>query len=207
MYTAWYPWLKLHFLLVSWVGGSEGAHWKSFECTMDLGQLSCHIHIHSIWFIWYTPFSVSVAWFESFIRSVVPLTKLIQPCAARKLLRRFDTSLHVDLQQRSCEFLELLHSEWDPHRPGLLFRKKWVSWICLIKRPSGKDVMVHWQIYGFCLKIIGCYIKQYRGFLHKNEMFCPLTRNFRSNASARERDRRCWQSRRSCASGCRNRWC
>ncbi len=87
------------------------------------------------------PFQFSVAWFESFIRSVVPLTKLIQPCAARKLLRRFDTSLHVDLQQRSCEFLELLHSEWDPHRPGLLFRKKWVSWICLIKRPSGKDVM------------------------------------------------------------------
>eukprot|EP00438_Fugacium_kawagutii_P020261 Skav218156 [mRNA] locus=scaffold4591:51384:67486:+ [translate_table: standard] len=39
-----------------------------------------------------------------------------------KLLRRFDTSLHVDLQQRSCEFLELLHSEWDPHRPGILDR-------------------------------------------------------------------------------------
>lgn len=31
-------------------------------------------------------------------------------------------SLHVDLQQRSCEFLELLGSDWDSHRPGILDR-------------------------------------------------------------------------------------
>lgn len=55
------------------------------------------------------------------------LIKLVTRCPGesekiKKLLRRFDTSLHVDLQQRSCEFLELLHSEWDPHRPGILDR-------------------------------------------------------------------------------------
>ena len=28
----------------------------------------------------------------------------------------------MDLQQRSCEFLELLGSDWDSHRPGILDR-------------------------------------------------------------------------------------
>ncbi|CAK9035289.1 unnamed protein product [Durusdinium trenchii] len=55
------------------------------------------------------------------------LIKLVTRCPSeaekiKKLLRRFDASLHVDLQQRSCEFLELLHSEWDPHRAGILDR-------------------------------------------------------------------------------------
>eukprot|EP00439_Symbiodinium_sp_Y106_P081113 s1139_g20.t1 len=55
------------------------------------------------------------------------LIKLVTRCPSefdriKKLLRRFDTSLHVDLQQRSCEFLELLSSEWDSHRAGILDR-------------------------------------------------------------------------------------
>ncbi|CAJ1349214.1 unnamed protein product, partial [Effrenium voratum] len=55
------------------------------------------------------------------------LIKLVTRCPSefdriRKLLRRFDGSLHVDLQQRSCEFLELLSSEWDAHRAGILDR-------------------------------------------------------------------------------------
>mmetsp|Transcript_58552 Transcript_58552/g.130822 ORF Transcript_58552/g.130822 Transcript_58552/m.130822 type:complete len:832 (+) Transcript_58552:32-2527(+) len=55
------------------------------------------------------------------------LIKLVTRCPSeferiKKLLRRFDTSLHVDLQQRSCEFLELLGSEWDTHRAGILDR-------------------------------------------------------------------------------------
>eukprot|EP00929_Paragymnodinium_shiwhaense_P095776 TRINITY_DN5704_c0_g1_i1.p1 TRINITY_DN5704_c0_g1~~TRINITY_DN5704_c0_g1_i1.p1 ORF type:complete len:839 (+),score=220.30 TRINITY_DN5704_c0_g1_i1:90-2606(+) len=55
------------------------------------------------------------------------LVKLVTRCPGefdriRKLLRRFETSLHVDLQQRSCEFLELLESEWDSSRAGILDR-------------------------------------------------------------------------------------
>eukprot|EP00931_Biecheleriopsis_adriatica_P118237 TRINITY_DN93685_c0_g1_i1.p1 TRINITY_DN93685_c0_g1~~TRINITY_DN93685_c0_g1_i1.p1 ORF type:complete len:866 (+),score=233.76 TRINITY_DN93685_c0_g1_i1:109-2598(+) len=55
------------------------------------------------------------------------LIKLVTRCPGeferiRKLLRRFDSSLHVDLQQRACEFLELLGSTWDPHRAGILDR-------------------------------------------------------------------------------------
>ena len=55
------------------------------------------------------------------------LIKLVTRCPSefdkiRKLLRRFDCSLHVDLQQRSCEFLELLGSDWDSHRAGILDR-------------------------------------------------------------------------------------
>ena len=55
------------------------------------------------------------------------LIKLVTRCPSefdriKKLLRRFDCSLHVDLQQRSCEFLELLSSEWDSHRTGILDR-------------------------------------------------------------------------------------
>merc|ERR550525_1732435 len=55
------------------------------------------------------------------------LIKLVTRCPSefdriRKLLRRFETSLNVDLQQRSCEFLELLESEWDSSRAGILDR-------------------------------------------------------------------------------------
>jgi len=55
------------------------------------------------------------------------LIKLVTRCPSeferiRKLLRRFECSLHVDLQQRSCEFLELLESEWDASRAGILDR-------------------------------------------------------------------------------------
>lgn len=28
----------------------------------------------------------------------------------------------MDLQQRSCEFLEILGADWDSHRPGILDR-------------------------------------------------------------------------------------
>ena len=37
-------------------------------------------------------------------------------------LLRWPGSLHVDLQQRSCEFLELLGNDWAAHRPGILDR-------------------------------------------------------------------------------------
>mmetsp|Transcript_57975 Transcript_57975/g.101586 ORF Transcript_57975/g.101586 Transcript_57975/m.101586 type:complete len:845 (-) Transcript_57975:103-2637(-) len=55
------------------------------------------------------------------------LIKLVTRCPSeferiRKTLRRFECSLHADLQQRSCEFLELLESEWDSHRAGILDR-------------------------------------------------------------------------------------
>ncbi|CAJ1410681.1 unnamed protein product [Effrenium voratum] len=55
------------------------------------------------------------------------LVKLVTRCPSeferiKKLLRRFDSSLHVDLQQRSCEFLELLGPDWDAHRAGVLDR-------------------------------------------------------------------------------------
>jgi len=55
------------------------------------------------------------------------LIKLVTRCPSefdriRKALRRFECSLNVDLQQRSCEFLELLESEWDKSRAGILDR-------------------------------------------------------------------------------------
>merc|ERR1719440_1616700 len=55
------------------------------------------------------------------------LIKLVTRCPSeferiRKSLRRFECSLHADLQQRSCEFLELLESEWDSSRAGILDR-------------------------------------------------------------------------------------
>jgi len=55
------------------------------------------------------------------------LIKLVTRCPSeferiRKCLRRFECSLHADLQQRSCEFLELLESEWDSSRAGILDR-------------------------------------------------------------------------------------
>jgi len=55
------------------------------------------------------------------------LIKLVTRCPGeferiRKLLQKFETSLNVDLQQRSCEFLELLGSEWDASRSGILDR-------------------------------------------------------------------------------------
>jgi len=55
------------------------------------------------------------------------LIKLVTRCPSeferiRKALRRFECSLHVDLQQRSCEFLELLGSDWDATRAGILDR-------------------------------------------------------------------------------------
>lgn len=55
------------------------------------------------------------------------LIKLVTRCPGefdriKKALRRFECSLHVDLQQRSCEFLELLSSEWDSTRAGILDR-------------------------------------------------------------------------------------
>lgn len=55
------------------------------------------------------------------------LIKLVTRCPSeadriRKMLKRFDTSLHVDLQQRSCEFLELLEAVWDSSRAGILDR-------------------------------------------------------------------------------------
>lgn len=58
---------------------------------------------------------------------VAALIKLVTRCPSeferiRRLLRRFECSLHVDLQQRSCEFLELLESEWDSTRAGILDR-------------------------------------------------------------------------------------
>lgn len=55
------------------------------------------------------------------------LIKLVTRCPSeferiRKALRRFECSLNVDLQQRACEFLELLESEWDSTRSGILDR-------------------------------------------------------------------------------------
>mmetsp|Transcript_20671 Transcript_20671/g.33376 ORF Transcript_20671/g.33376 Transcript_20671/m.33376 type:complete len:828 (+) Transcript_20671:132-2615(+) len=55
------------------------------------------------------------------------LIKLVTRCPSeferiRKCLRRFECSLHADLQQRSCEFLELLEAEWDSSRTGILDR-------------------------------------------------------------------------------------
>lgn len=55
------------------------------------------------------------------------LIKLVTRCPSefdriRKCLRRFECSLHADLQQRSCEFLELLETEWDSSRAGILDR-------------------------------------------------------------------------------------
>jgi len=40
----------------------------------------------------------------------------------RKQLRKFETGMSVDLQQRACEFLELLESTWDSSRAGILDR-------------------------------------------------------------------------------------
>mmetsp|Transcript_80527 Transcript_80527/g.176577 ORF Transcript_80527/g.176577 Transcript_80527/m.176577 type:complete len:835 (-) Transcript_80527:47-2551(-) len=55
------------------------------------------------------------------------LVKLVTRCPSevdriRKTLRRFESSLNTDLQQRSCEFLELLEREWDGSRAGILDR-------------------------------------------------------------------------------------
>jgi len=55
------------------------------------------------------------------------LVKLVTRCPTeferiKKLLRKFECSLHVDLQQRACEFLELLSSDWDSTRAGILDR-------------------------------------------------------------------------------------
>jgi len=55
------------------------------------------------------------------------LVKLVTRCPSefdriRKQLRRFECSLNVDLQQRACEFLELLESDWDANRAGILDR-------------------------------------------------------------------------------------
>jgi AP-1 complex subunit gamma-1 len=55
------------------------------------------------------------------------LIKLVTRCASekdriKKSLQKFDTSLNVDLQQRSCEFLALLDPSWDASRSGILDR-------------------------------------------------------------------------------------
>mmetsp|Transcript_22524 Transcript_22524/g.49767 ORF Transcript_22524/g.49767 Transcript_22524/m.49767 type:complete len:831 (-) Transcript_22524:121-2613(-) len=55
------------------------------------------------------------------------LVKLVTRCPTefdriRKTLRKFECSLHVDLQQRACEFLELLEPDWDSTRAGILDR-------------------------------------------------------------------------------------
>jgi len=55
------------------------------------------------------------------------LIKLVTRCPSevdriRKTLRRFECSLNVDLQQRACEFLELLERDWDASRAGILDR-------------------------------------------------------------------------------------
>lgn len=55
------------------------------------------------------------------------LIKLVTRCPSefdriRKTLRRFESSLNVDVQQRACEFLELLETEWDANRAGILDR-------------------------------------------------------------------------------------
>merc|ERR1740123_1421292 len=55
------------------------------------------------------------------------LIKLVTRCPSemdriRKALRRFECSLNADLQQRACEFLELLEAEWDSSRAGILDR-------------------------------------------------------------------------------------
>jgi len=55
------------------------------------------------------------------------LIKLVTRCPneierIRKMLRKFECSLNLDLQQRSCEFLELLEAEWDSSRAGILDR-------------------------------------------------------------------------------------
>jgi AP-1 complex subunit gamma-1 len=55
------------------------------------------------------------------------LIKLVTRCASekdriKKSLQKFDSSLNVDLQQRSCEFLALLDPSWDASRSGILDR-------------------------------------------------------------------------------------
>lgn len=55
------------------------------------------------------------------------LIKLVTRCPSefdriRKTLRRFECNLNADLQQRACEFLELLEREWDASRAGILDR-------------------------------------------------------------------------------------
>ena len=39
-----------------------------------------------------------------------------------RYFRKFETSLSADLQQRSCEFLEILEPDWDSNRSGILER-------------------------------------------------------------------------------------
>jgi len=65
--------------------------------------------------------------FQTHALVAAALIKLVTRCPSeferiRKCLRRFECSLHADLQQRSCEFLELLESEWDSSRAGILDR-------------------------------------------------------------------------------------
>lgn len=55
------------------------------------------------------------------------LVKLVTRCPTevdriKRALRRFETSISVDLQQRSCEFLEILEPNWDASRAGILDR-------------------------------------------------------------------------------------
>lgn len=55
------------------------------------------------------------------------LVKLVTRCPTefdriRATLKKFETSISVDLQQRTCEFLELLKSPWDSARSGILDR-------------------------------------------------------------------------------------
>jgi AP-1 complex subunit gamma-1 len=65
--------------------------------------------------------------FQTHALIAAALIKLVTRCPSefdriRKCLRRFECSLHADLQQRSCEFLELLEAEWDSSRAGILDR-------------------------------------------------------------------------------------
>ena len=49
----------------------------------------------------------------------VPLNQSLEPACFADL---GPGSLHVDLQQRSCEFLEILGADWESHRAGILDR-------------------------------------------------------------------------------------
>lgn len=70
------------------------------------------------------------------------LVKLVTRCPAEferihKMLRLFECSLDVDLQQRACEFLEIMGEDWEATRSGILDRMPIVMEEVASKRPIG----------------------------------------------------------------------
>jgi len=57
------------------------------------------------------------------------------------MLRTFECSLNVDIQQRTCEFLEIMTKDWEAARSGLLDRMPIAENITDAKRPVGNVSM------------------------------------------------------------------